>query len=38
MKVIDLKILEKISKKGNKYKGIFAILEDNTEVFICYVK
>lgn len=38
MKVIDLKVLEKTSKKGNKYKAIFAILEDNSEVFICYVK
>lgn len=38
MKVIDLRLLEKTSKKGNKYKGIFAILEDNTEVFICFVK
>ena len=38
MKVIDLKVLEKISKQGNKYKGIFAILEDNTEVFICFVR
>lgn len=38
MKVIDLKVLEKTSKKGNKYKAIFAILEDNTEVFVCYVK
>lgn len=38
MKVIDLKVLEKISKKGNKYKAIFAILDDNTEIFICYVK
>lgn len=38
MKVIDLRVLEKTSKKGNKYKGIYAILEDNTEVFICFVK
>lgn len=38
MKVIDLRVLEKTSKKGNKYKAIFAILEDSTEVFICYVK
>ena len=38
MKVIDLKVLEKTSKKGNKYKAIFVILEDNSEVFICFVK
>lgn len=38
MKVIDLKVLEKVSKKGNLYKAIFAILEDNTEIFICFVK
>lgn len=38
MKVIDLRVLEKTSKKGNKYKAIFAILEDNSEIFICYVK
>lgn len=38
MKVIDLRVLEKTSKRGNKYKAIFAILEDNSEVFICYVK
>lgn len=37
MKVIDLRVLEKVSKKGKKYKGIFAILEDNSEVFICFV-
>lgn len=37
MKVIDLKVLEKVSKKGNNYKALFAILEDNTEIFICFV-
>lgn len=38
MKVIDLKVLEKTSKKGNNYKAIYAILEDGSEVFICFVK
>lgn len=38
MKVIDLKVLEKTSKKGNKYKAIYAILENGSEVFICFVK
>lgn len=38
MKVIDLKVLEKVSKKGNKFKALYAILEDNTEIFICFVK
>lgn len=38
MKIIDLRVLEKTSKKGKKYKAIFAILEDNSEVFICFVK
>lgn len=38
MKIVDFRILEKTSKKGNIYKGIFAILEDNTEIFVCFVK
>lgn len=38
MKVINLEVKEKTSKKGNKYKGIFAILDDGSEVFICFVK
>lgn len=38
MKIVDFRILEKTSKKGNTYKGIFAILEDNTEIFVCFVK
>lgn len=38
MKVTDLKVLEKTSKKGNKYKGLFAILEDGQEIFIAFVR
>ena len=38
MKVIDLKVLEKVSKKGNSFKALYAILENNTEIFICFVK
>lgn len=38
MKIVDFRILEKTSKKGNTYKGLFAILEDNTEIFVCFVK
>lgn len=38
MKVIDLRVLEKVSKKGNTFKALYAILEDNTEIFICFVK
>lgn len=38
MKVVNLQIIEKTSKKGNTYKGLFAILENGQEVFICFVK
>lgn len=38
MKVIDLKVLEKVSKKGNSFKALYAILENNTQIFICFVK
>lgn len=38
MKVVDLKVLEKISKRGNKYKAVFAILEDGQEIFITFVR
>lgn len=38
MKVKNLIVLEKTSKKGNTYKGLFAILENEQEVFICFVK
>lgn len=38
MKVLDLKVLEKTSKRGNVYKGLFAILENGQEIFITFVK
>lgn len=38
MKVISLEVLEKTSKRGNIYKGLFAILENGQEIFICFVK
>lgn len=38
MKVIDLRVLEKTSKKGKTYKGLFAILEDKTEIFLAFVR
>lgn len=38
MKVINLEVKEKISKAGNKYKALFAILENGKEIFITFVK
>lgn len=38
MEVIKLEVIEKISKKGNNYKGLYAILENGQEIFICFVK
>ena len=38
MEVFKLEVLEKTSKKGNKYKGLYAILENGQEIFICFVK
>lgn len=38
MKVIDFKILEKVSKAGNTYKGLFAITDTGKEIFVCFVK
>lgn len=37
MKVKNLVIQDRVSKKGNKYKCLVAITEDNQEIFICYV-
>lgn len=34
---IDLQIIEKVSKKGNKYKALYCIV-DGVENFICYIK
>lgn len=38
MKVTDLKVLEKTSKKGNTYKALYAILENGQEIFIAFVR
>ena len=38
MKVIKLEVIEKTSKKGNNYKGLYAITENGQEIFICFVK
>lgn len=38
MKVTDLKVLEKTSKKGNIYKALYAILENGQEIFIAFVR
>lgn len=38
MEVIKLEVVEKTSKKGNNYKGLYAILENGQEIFICFVK
>lgn len=38
MKVVDLVVKEKTSKKGKKYKAIFAILEDGKEIFVAFVR
>lgn len=38
MKVKNLVVLEKTSKKGNTYKALYAILEDNQEIFIAFVR
>lgn len=34
---IEFKILEKESKKGNKYKGLYVVV-DGVENFVCFVK
>lgn len=38
MKVKDIVVLEKTSKKGNTYKGLFAILDNGKEIFIAFVR
>lgn len=38
MKIKNLVVLEKTSKKGKPYKAIFAILDDDKEVFIAFVR
>lgn len=38
MKVVDLVVKEKKSKKGNTYKGLFAVLEDGKEIFLAFVR
>lgn len=37
MKIVDFKILEKTSKKGNKYLALFAITSEQKEIFVCFV-
>ena len=38
MKVINLEVKNKVSKKGNQYSALFAILENGKEIFITFVK
>lgn len=38
MKVVDIIVKEKESKKGNKYKAIYAVLEDGKEIFLAFVR
>ena len=38
MKIKDIVVLEKTSKKGNTYKALFAITDTNEEIFITFVK
>lgn len=38
MKVINLEIKTKVSKKGKDYTALFAILENGKEIFITFVK
>lgn len=38
MKVKDIVVLEKTSKKGNTYNALFAILDNGKEVFIAFVR
>lgn len=38
MKVKNIVVLEKTSKKGNIYKALYAILENDQEIFITFVK
>lgn len=38
MKIVDFQILEKTSKKGNVYTGLFAITSEGKEIFVCFVR
>lgn len=38
MKIVDFKVLDKVSKNGNKYTALFAITENGKEIFVCFVK
>ena len=38
MKIINLEIKTKVSKKGNEYTALFAILENGKEIFITFIK
>ena len=37
LKIVDFKILEKTSKKGNSYLALYAITSEEKEIFICFV-
>lgn len=37
MKVVDIKIIEKTSKQGNKYLALYAVLENGKELLIRFV-
>lgn len=36
-KVVNFVIKELQSKKGNTYKGLYAVLDNGKEVFVCFV-
>lgn len=36
--VVNVVILERVSKKGNRYKAMYAQDENGKVYFICYVK
>lgn len=38
MKIVDFQVLEKTSKKGNKYLALFAITSEGKEIFVTFVK
>ena len=37
MKVKDLVVKTKTSSKGKEYTGLFAILDNDSEVLVCFV-
>ena len=37
MKVVNFVIKEQQSKKGNSYTGLYAVLDNGHEIFVCFV-